>query len=134
MEKKKFIHTFEVKKVLIVTRKSGKDKANLIRLIVKQNWLSPASSLFTRLFSIDVMPEMVGIDPESLTVGTEQLNDLIGKSFTGYYQDGQITVLVDMSECKQIELNSYEEVGKFNLSSRKDTDKVTDVCNPLAAY
>ena len=125
---KKFVHTFQVVNVAMIARVTKVDEDNcklttvIIRLTVKQNWASPATTIFTKLFMIDVAPEDVGIEAATLygdKDGTIALQKLVGRSFQGYYENGQITVLVDTSNCVAVDLDKFEKVASFNLASQR---------------
>ena len=123
---KKFVHTFQVVNVAMIERVTEVDEDNcnttvIIRLTVKQNWASPATTIFTKLFVIDVAPENVGIEAASLygdKDGVIALQKLVGRSFQGYYENGQITVLVDTSNYVAVDLDKFEKVASFNLASQ----------------
>lgn len=125
---KKFVHTFQVVNVAMIERVTEVDEDRcshstvIIRLTVKQNWASPAATIFTKLFVIDVAPEGVGIEPASLygdKDGVIALQKLVGRSFNGYYENGQITVLVDTSNYEAVDLDKFEKVASFNLASQR---------------
>ena len=125
---KKFVHTFQVVNVALIARVTEVEENNckhstvIIRLTVKQNWASPATTIFTKLFVIDVAPEAVGIEPASLygdKDGLIALQKLVGRSFQGYYENGQITVLVDTSNYVAVDLDKFEKVASFNLASQR---------------
>lgn len=125
---KKFVHTFQVVNVAMIERVTDVDEDKcshstvIIRLTVKQNWASPAATIFTKLFVIDVAPENVGIEPASLCGdmdGLIALQKLVGRSFQGYYENGQITVLVDTSNYEAVDLDKFEKVASFNLASQR---------------
>ena len=125
---KKFVHTFQVVNVAMIERVTDVDEGNcklttvIIRLTVKQNWASPATTIFTKLFVINVAPEVVGIEPASLYSdkdGVIALQKLVGRSFQGYYENGQITVLVDTSNYEAVDLDKCEKVASFNLASQR---------------
>ena len=125
---KKFVHTFQVVNVAMIERVTKVDEDNcklttvIIRLTVKQNWASPATTIFTKLFMIDVAPEDVGIEAATLygdKDGTIALQKLVGRSFQGYYENGQITVLVDTSNYVAVDLDKFEKVASFNLASQR---------------
>ena len=125
---KKFVHTFQVVNVTMIERLTEVDEDNckhstvIIRLTVKQNWASPATTIFTKLFVIDVAPENVGIEAATLygdKNGVIALQELVGRSFQGYYENGQITVLVDTSNYAAIDLDKFEKVASFNLASQR---------------
>lgn len=123
---KKFVHTFQVVNVAMIERVTEVDEDRcstvIIRLTVKQNWASPATTIFTKLFVIDVAPENVGIESASLygdKDGVIALQKLVGRSFQGYYEDGQITVLVDTSNYVAVDLDKFEKVASFNLASQR---------------
>lgn len=126
---KKFVHTFQVVNVAVIERVTEVDEDRcshstvIIRLTVKQNWASPATTIFTKLFVIDVAPENVGVEPASLygdkEIGVIALQKLVGRSFQGYYEDGQITVLVDTSNYAAVDLDKFEKVASFNLASQR---------------
>ena len=124
---KKFVHTFQVVNVAMIERVTEVDEDNcnttvIIRLTVKQNWASPATTIFTKLFVIDVAPENVGIEAASLygdKDGVIALQKLVGRSFQGYYENGQITVLVDMSNYAAVDLDKFEKMASFNLASQR---------------
>lgn len=125
---KKFVHTFQVVNVAMIGRVTEVDEDNcehstvIIRLTVKQNWASPATTIFTKLFVIDVAPEDVGIEAASLygdKDGVIALQKLVGRSFDGYYENGQITVLVDTSNYAAVDLDKFEKVASFNLASQR---------------
>lgn len=125
---KKFVHTFQVVNVAMIERVTEVDEDRcshstvIIRLTVKQNWASPATTIFTKLFVIDVAPEGVGIEPASLygdKDGVIALQKLVGRSFQGYYENGQITVLVDTSNYEAVDLDKFEKVASFNLASQR---------------
>ena len=124
---KKFVHTFQVVNVAMIERVTEVDEdvyshSTVIRLTVKQNWASPATTIFTKLFMIDVAPEDVGIEEASLygdKDGTIALQKLVGRSFQGYYENGQITVLVDTSNYVAVDLAKFEKVASFNLASQR---------------
>ena len=116
---KKFVHTFQVVNVAMIEQVTG---TVIIRLTVKQNWASPATTIFTKLFVIDVTPEDVGIEAASLygdKDGVIALQKLVGRSFQGYYENGQITVLVDTSNYAAVDLDKFEKVASFNLASQR---------------
>ena len=123
---KKFVHTFQVVNVAMIERVTEVDEDNcnttvIIRLTVKQNWASPATTIFTKLFVIDVAPEDVGIEAATLygdKDGVIALQKLVGRSFQGYYENGQITVLVDTSNYVAVDLDKFEKVASFNLASQ----------------
>ena len=107
---KKFFQTFQVVNVAMIERVTKVDEDNcklttvIIRLTVKQNWASPATTIFTKLFMIDVAPEDVGIEEASLygdKDGTIALQKLVGRSFQGYYENGQITVVESFNLASQ---------------------------------
>lgn len=115
---KKFVHTFQVVNVTMIERLTDV----IIRLTVKQNWASPATTIFTKLFVIDVAPENVGIEATTLYDGKNgviALQKLVGRSFQGYYENGQITVLVDTSNYAAVDLDKFEKVESFNLASQR---------------
>lgn len=121
---KKFVHTFQVVNVAVIERVTDVDELApvIIRLTVKQNWASPATSIFTKLFVIDVAPEDVGIEAAILygdKDGAIALQKLVGRSFNGYYENGQITVLVDTSNYEAVDLYKFEKVASFNLASQR---------------
>lgn len=123
---KKFVHTFQVVNVAMIERVTEVDEDRcstvIIRLTVKQNWASPATTIFTKLFVIDVAPENVGIEPVSLYEDKDSviaLQKLVGHSFQGYYENGQITVLVDTSNYAAVDLDKFEKVASFNLASQR---------------
>lgn len=125
---KKFVHTFQVVNVAMIERVTEVDEDGcshstvIIRLTVKQNWASPATTIFTKLFVIDVAPENVGIEAATLygdKDGVIALQKLVGRSFQGYYEDGQITVLVDTSNYAAVDLDKFEKVASFNLASQR---------------
>ncbi len=125
---KKFVHTFQVVNVAVIERVTDvdEDKCSLttviIRLTVKQNWASPATTIFTKLFVIDVAPENVGIETATLygdKDGVIALQKLVGRSFQGYYENGQITVLVDTSNYAAVDLDKFEKVASFNIASQR---------------
>ena len=124
---KKFVHTFQVVNVAMIERVTEVDEdvyshSTVIRLTVKQHWASPATTIFTKQFMIDVAPEDVGIEEASLygdKDGTIALQKLVGRSFQGYYENGQITVLVDTSNCVAVDLDKFEKVASFNLASQR---------------
>lgn len=125
---KKFVHTFQVVNVTMIERLTEVDEDNckhstvIIRLTVKQNWASPATTIFTKLFVIDVAPEDVGIEEAALYGDVDDiiaLQELVGRSFQGYYENGQITVLVDTSNYEAVDLDKFEKVASFNLASQR---------------
>lgn len=125
---KKFVHTFQVVNVTMIERLTEVDEDNckhstvIIRLTVKQNWASPATTIFTKLFVIDVAPEDVGIEEAALCGDVDDviaLQELVGRSFQGYYENGQITVLVDTSNYEAVDLDKFEKVASFNLASQR---------------
>lgn len=125
---KKFVHTFQVVNVTMIERLTEVDEDNckhstvIIRLTVKQNWASPATTIFTKLFVIDVAPEDVGIEEAALYGDVDDviaLQELVGRSFQGYYENGQITVLVDTSNHEAVDLDKFEKVASFNLASQR---------------
>ena len=125
---KKFVHTFQVVNVAVIERVADVDEDRcklttvIIRLTVKQNWASPATTIFTKLFVIDVAPEDVGIEAATLygdKDGVIALQKLVGRSFQGYYENGQITVLVDTSNYAAVDLDKFEKVASFNLASQR---------------
>lgn len=125
---KKFVHTFQVVNVAMIERVTEADEDGrshstvIIRLTVKQNWASPATTIFTKLFVIDVAPENVGIETAALygdKDGVIALQKLVGRSFQGYYENGQITVLVDTSNYAAVDLDKFEKAGSFNLASQR---------------
>lgn len=125
---KKFVHTFQVVNVTMIERLTEVDEDNckhstvIIRLTVKQNWASPATTIFTKLFVIDVAPEDVDIEATTLYDGKNgvmALQKLVGRSFQGYYENGQITVLVDTSNYAAVDLDKFEKVASFNLASQR---------------
>lgn len=125
---KKFVHTFQVVNVAMIERVTDVDEDNcklttvIIRLTVKQNWASPSTTIFTKLFVIDVAPEDVGIEAATLygdKDGVIALQKLVGRSFQGYYENGQITVLVDTSDYVAVDLDKFEKVASFNLESHR---------------
>lgn len=129
---KKFVHTFQVVNVTMIERLTEVDEDNckhstvIIRLTVKQNWVSPASTIFTKLFVIDVAPENVGIEATTLyddKNGVIALQKLVGRSFQGYYENGQITVLVDTSNYAAVDLDKFEKVASFNLASQRGEER-----------
>lgn len=130
---KKFVHTFQVVNVTMIERVTDVDEDNcklttvIIRLTVKQNWASPATTIFTKLFVIDVAPEDVGIEAATLygdKNGVIALQKLVGRSFQGYYENGQITVLVDTSNYAAVDLDKFEKVASFNLASKRGEERV----------
>ena len=130
---KKFVHTFQVVNVAMIERVTDVDEDKcshstvIIRLTVKQNWASPATTIFTKLFVIDVAPENVGIESASLygdKDGVIALQKLVGRSFQGYYENGQITVLVDTSNYAAVDLDKFEKVASFNLASQRGEEIV----------
>ena len=132
---KKFVHTFQVVNVAMIERVTEveEDRCSLttviIRLTVKQNWASPATTIFTNLFVIDVAPEDLGIESASLYGDKDaviSLQKLVGRSFQGYYENGQITVLVDTSDYVAVDLDKFEKVASFNLASHSGDE--TEVC------
>ena len=130
---KKFVHTFQVVNVAMIGRYVDEDNCKLttviIRLTVKQNWASPATTIFTKLFVIDVAPEDIGIEAACLyddKDGTIALSGLVGRSFQGYYENGQITVLVDTSNYLAVDLDKFEKVASFNLASQRGDE--TELC------
>lgn len=132
---KKFVHTFQIVNVAVIERvtKVEEDRCSLttfiIRLTVKQNWASPSTTIFTKLFVIDVAPEDLGIESASLYVrkdGRIALRKLVGRSFQGYYENGQITVLVDTSNYVAVDLDKFEKVASFNLASHRGDE--TELC------
>ena len=129
---KKFVHTFQVVNVTVIERVTDVDEDNcklttvIIRLTVKQNWASPATTIFTKIFVIDVAPEDVGIEAATLYGDKDSvtaLQKLVGRSFNGYYEDGQITVLVDTSNCEAVDLDKFEKVASFNLASHSGEER-----------
>lgn len=129
---KKFVHTFQVVNVTMIERLTEVDEDNckhstvIIRLTVKQNWASPATTIFTKLFVIDVAPENVGIEATTLYDGKNgvmALQKLVGRSFQGYYENGQITVLVDTSNYAAVDLDKFEKVESFNLASQRGEER-----------
>ena len=106
---KKFVHTFQVVNVAMIERVTEVDEdvyshSTVIRLTVKQNWASPSTTIFTNSFVIDVTPEDVGIEPASLygdKDGVIALQKLVGRSFQGYYENGQITVVESFNLASQ---------------------------------
>lgn len=125
---KKFVHTFQVVNVTMIERLTEVDEDNckhstvIIRLTVKQNWASPATTIFTKLFVIDVAPEDVGIEEAALYGDVDDviaLQELVGRSFQGYYENGQITVLVDTSNHEAVDLDKFEKAASFNLASQR---------------
>lgn len=125
---KKFVHTFQVVNVAMIERVTEVDEDScrhstvIIRLTVKQNWASPATTIFTKLFVIDAAPENVGIETAALygdKDGVIALQKLVGRSFQGYYENGQITVLVDTSSYEAVDLDKFEKVESFNLASQR---------------
>lgn len=129
---KKFVHTFQVVNVTMIERLTEVDEDNckhstvIIRLTVKQNWASPATTIFTKLFVIDVAPEDVDIEATTLYDGKNgvmALQKLVGRSFQGYYENGQITVLVDTSNYAAVDLDKFEKVGSFNLASQRGEER-----------
>ena len=133
---KKFVNTFQVVNVAIIERVTevDEDKCSLvtviIRLTVKQNWASPATTIFTKLFVIDVAPDDVGIEATTLYGGKDgviALQKLVGRSFQGYYENGQITVLVDTSDYEAVDLDKFEKVASFNLASQCGDE--TELCH-----
>lgn len=123
---KKFVHTFQVVNVAMIERVTEveEDRCSLttviIRLTVKQNWASPSTTIFTKLFVIDVAPEDIGIETATLYGNKDvviALQKLVGRSFQGYYENGQITVLVDTSNYVDVDLDKFEKVASFNLAS-----------------
>ena len=102
---KKFVHTFQVVNVAMTERVTEVDEDNcklttvIIRLTVKQNCASPATTIFTKLFVIDVAPEDVGIEP---------------------------AVLVDTSNYVAVDLDKFEKVASFNLASQRGDE--TELC------
>lgn len=119
---KKFVHTFQVVNVAAIERVTEVDEDGcshstvIIRLTVKQNWASPATTSTTNSFVIDVAPENAGIETASLygdKDGVIALQKLVGRSFQGYYEDGQITVL------EAVDLDKFEKVASFNLASQR---------------
>lgn len=132
---KKFVHTFQVVNVAMIERVTEVDEdkcslaAVIIRLTVKQNLASPATTIFTKLFVIDVAPEDLGIETVSLYGDKDAviaLQKLVGRSFQGYYENGQITVLVDTSNYVAVDLDKFEKVASFNLASQCGDE--TEVC------
>lgn len=126
---KKFVHTFQVVNVAMIERVTEVDEDRcstvIIRLTVKQNWASPATTIFTKLFVIDIAPENVGIELASLYGGKDgviALQKLVGRSFQGYYENGQITVLVDTSNYAAVDLDKFEKVASFNLASQRSDE------------
>ena len=106
---KKFVHTFQVVNVAMIERVTEVDEdvyshSTVIRLTVKQNWASPSTTIFTNSFVIDVTPEDVGIEEASLygnNDGAIALQKLVGRSFQGYYENGQITVVESFNLASQ---------------------------------
>ena len=106
---KKFVHTFQVVNVAMIERVTEVDEdvyshSTVIRLTVKQNWASPSTTIFTNSFVIDVTPEDVGIEEASLygnNDGVIALQKLVGRSFQGYYENGQITVVESFNLASQ---------------------------------
>lgn len=133
---KKFVHTFQVVNVAMIERVTEVDEDRcslatvIIRLTVKQNWASPATTIFTKLFVIDVAPEDVGIETATLYSDKDSviaLQKLVGRSFQGYYENGQITVLVDTSNYAAIDLDKFEKIASFNLASQRGDE--TELCH-----
>lgn len=133
---KKFVHTFQVVNVAMIERVTEVDEDRcslttvIIRLTVKQNWASQATTIFTKLFVIDVAPEDVGIESATLygkKDGVIAISRLVGRSFQGYYENGQITVLVDTSDYVAVDLDKFEKVASFNLASQNGDE--TELCH-----
>ena len=128
---KKFVHTFTVVEAELLTRRTPNRQDQvaevIVRLTVKQNWVSPASTIFTKLYTISASPSYFGITLSDVHCGScelPKLHKLVGRSFQGYYENGQITVLVDMNGCKAVDLDNFEKVGSFNLDKpNPDTDE-----------
>ena len=132
---KKFVHTLHAVNVAMIERVTEVEEDRcllttvIIRLTVKQNWASPSTTIFTNLFVIDVAPEDIGIETASLYGDKDAviaLQNLVGRSFQGYYENGQITVLVDTSDYVAVDLDKFEKVASFNLASHSGDE--TEVC------